>query len=192
MDGSNWLMTSHPYLYALYGILAAGLFEETARFLIFKYLSARQTLQNRDAIGYGLGHGGIELLLLGVLQLLNFLLISQMIASGQTEGLSQIVIKQMESLTPLSIFLPVFERLIALAVQILLSIWVYLAVKKKRVNLYVMAIIWHALIDLPAMLYQEKILSNMLLTELILLGASLLLWFLTKRMIKKEGEKGLI
>ena len=101
MDGSNWLMTSHPYLYALYGILTAGLFEETARFLIFKYLSARQTLQNRDAIGYGLGHGGIELLLLGVLQLLNFLLISQMIASGQTEGLSQIVIKQTESLTPL-------------------------------------------------------------------------------------------
>ena len=192
MDGSNWLMTSHPYLYALYCILTAGLFEETARFLIFKYLSARQTLQNRDAIGYGLGHGGIELLLLGVLQLLNFLLISQMIASGQTEGLSQIVIKQTESLTPLSIFLPVFERLIALAVQILLSIWVYLAVKKKQVNLYVMAIIWHALIDLPAMLYQEKILSNMLLTELILLGASFLLLFLTKRLIKMEGEKGLI
>jgi uncharacterized membrane protein YhfC len=172
--------------------LTAGLFEETARFLIFKYLSARQTLQNRDAIGYGLGHGGIELLLLGVLQLLNFLLISQMIASGQTEGFSQIVIKQTESLTPLSIFLPVFERLIALAVQILLSIWVYLAVKKKQVNLYVMAIIWHALIDLPAMLYQEKILSNMLLTELILLGASFLLLFLTKRLIKMEGEKGLI
>ncbi|EMB91392.1 YhfC family intramembrane metalloprotease [Streptococcus mutans] len=192
IDGSNWLMTSHPYLYALYGILTAGLFEETARFLIFKYLSARQTLQNRDAIGYGLGHGGIELLLLGVLQLLNFLLISQMIASGQTEGFSQIVIKQTESLTPLSIFLPVFERLIALAVQILLSIWVYLAVKKKQVNLYVMAIIWHALIDLPAMLYQEKILSNMLLTELILLGASFLLLFLTKRLIKMEGEKGLI
>ena len=88
--------------------------------------------------------------------------------------------------------MPVFERLIALAVQILLSIWVYLAVKKKQVNLYVMAIIWHALIDLPAMLYQEKILSNMLLTELILLGASFLLLFLTKRLIKMEGEKGLI
>ncbi|MCB4986248.1 DUF2324 domain-containing protein, partial [Streptococcus mutans] len=46
--------------------------------------------------------------------------------------------------------------------------------------------------DLPAMLYQEKILSNMLLTELILLGASFLLLFLTKRLIKMEGEKGLI
>ncbi|SMO69773.1 Putative membrane peptidase family [Melghirimyces algeriensis] len=58
LQTTEWF--NNPYLYAIYGGLAAGLFEESGRFLGFRYL-----LKNhrgwKDGLSYGIGHGGIDL-----------------------------------------------------------------------------------------------------------------------------------
>jgi uncharacterized membrane protein YhfC len=50
---------SHTWLYAVLGALLAGLFEETGRFIAFKFLLKKRT-DRKTAISYGIGHGGFE------------------------------------------------------------------------------------------------------------------------------------
>jgi uncharacterized membrane protein YhfC len=57
--------------------LSAGLFEETARFLTFRYW-ARDARTWRDGLMTGAGHGGIEAMLLGILGLINMILLNRM------------------------------------------------------------------------------------------------------------------
>nr|WP_263849892.1 YhfC family intramembrane metalloprotease [Lentilactobacillus parafarraginis] len=40
-NGSIGLVVRHPYIYVAYGALAAGVFEETGRFIGFRYLKKR-------------------------------------------------------------------------------------------------------------------------------------------------------
>ncbi|MDY0394182.1 YhfC family glutamic-type intramembrane protease [Virgibacillus halophilus] len=48
----------NPYFYALYGGLAAGVFEEVGRFIGFRYI-LQKSHDWEDGISYGIGHGGI-------------------------------------------------------------------------------------------------------------------------------------
>ena len=54
----------HLLVYAIYGGLAAAVFEETGRFIAMKYLM-RNRLYKKEALMYGLGHGGVEAILIG-------------------------------------------------------------------------------------------------------------------------------
>ena len=56
-------VTGNPWLYALYGGLAAGIFEETGRLAAFRFV-LRKRREPVTALSYGLGHGGIEAFLL--------------------------------------------------------------------------------------------------------------------------------
>ena len=58
-DGTIPLMQEQPFLYVLYGIAMAALFEETARLAFFKWLEKKRKLEDRDAWAYSLGHGGL-------------------------------------------------------------------------------------------------------------------------------------
>ncbi|UJL46812.1 YhfC family intramembrane metalloprotease [Virgibacillus sp. NKC19-16] len=57
---SEWL--KNPYLFALYGCLATGVFEEIGRYIGFRYL-LKKYRDWKDGIAYGIGHGGVEVLL---------------------------------------------------------------------------------------------------------------------------------
>jgi uncharacterized membrane protein YhfC len=57
------LMMTNTALYVLYGGLAAGVFEETARLLGFS-LVLRRYRKREDSVTFGIGHGGIEAILL--------------------------------------------------------------------------------------------------------------------------------
>ena len=59
-DGTVPLMSENPLLYVIYGISMVALFEETARLIFFKWLEKKRTLEDSDALAYGLGHGGLE------------------------------------------------------------------------------------------------------------------------------------
>ena len=49
-DGTISLMQEQPFLYVLYGIAMAALFEETARLVFFKWLEKKRKLEDRDAL----------------------------------------------------------------------------------------------------------------------------------------------
>lgn len=61
---------------------SAGLFEETAR-LVFMLLMLRGTLRLIDGLAFGLGHGGIEAILLVGMSMVNNLVFAIMINAGQ-------------------------------------------------------------------------------------------------------------
>jgi uncharacterized membrane protein YhfC len=76
----------NTYLYALYGGLSAAFFEEIGRFLGFYYF-LRKYREWKDAIAYGLGHGGIEAVLIGGMSGIQNISMSFMINSGRFEQL---------------------------------------------------------------------------------------------------------
>ena len=72
-------------LYAIYGGLAAGVFEETGRFLSMKFLMKKEPSTPLPGVAYGIGHGGVEMLIIFGITMINNLVISALINSGQTE-----------------------------------------------------------------------------------------------------------
>jgi uncharacterized membrane protein YhfC len=167
-------------LYVLYAVLAAGVFEESARFSI--YLLIKHGLKKKGgrefgiggALAYGLGHGGIEALLFGGLAMLNNIAVSAMINAGGIESIPASLeggaLERLAAATPYEFLLSGLERVSALGVQIALSVLVFHAVfgAKPRRRLYPLAIALHALADLPAALFQAGGGGGLLLTEALL------------------------
>ena len=60
------IVSNSTVAYVIYGVLAAGVFEETGRFLACKFLMKKRS-DNKNAIMLGIGHGGIEsVLIIGI------------------------------------------------------------------------------------------------------------------------------
>ena len=153
-----------PWLYALYGGLAAGLFEETGRLAAMKLLKKKDP---RPAVSlmYGAGHGGIEVLLVLGLTMAQNLVYALMLNAGQMEAIlasvpeaqAQVLASGLQSLaaTPVWMFLlSPLERVIALVLHMGLSVLVWRAVTGKF-YLYFAAIGVHALVDAAAVLLQQ-------------------------------------
>lgn len=64
-----------------YAALAAGLFEETGRLVAMKFFM-KKNLDKGNALMYGVGHGGVEAILLVGLTYVNNIVISIMINTG--------------------------------------------------------------------------------------------------------------
>ena len=84
-DGTVPLMTESPLLYVIYGVCMAALFEETARLVFFKWLEKKRALEDSDALAYGLGHGGLELLYLGMGSLISLLILFSLLESSNPD-----------------------------------------------------------------------------------------------------------
>lgn len=159
-----WTATllKNPYLYAVYGALAAGIFEETGRYLAFTYWVTRRRAW-KDGLAYGIGHGGIESILIGVFSMQN-IFFAKLINSGQLESLVNKIPREVltEIKTSLVNSPPLFfaevglERMIALVIQIALSILVLYGVKKGKKIVLAYAVLLHAAINFPAAFYQAK------------------------------------
>ena len=158
------------WYYALYGGLAAGLFEETGRFLSMKFLMKREPSTALPGVGYGAGHGGVEMLIIFGLTMISNLALASMINSGQTdvllanvpeEQLAQVQAQfaQLASLTPGGIAIGLWERISALILQLGLSIMVWVAVRRggKWLWLFPAAILLHALVDGVAVVLSKSV-----------------------------------
>ena len=186
------LAHSSKWLTIIYGGLMAGLVEETTRYLVFKVLAKKRSLMTSDIVAYGFGHGLSEFILLGVMGLLTNIIVLQAIHSGQTSQLPSLLVSQVNQLTGFAVVMSLFERLVALVLQVLLTAWDFLAVTKQKLSFYFWAIILHAAIDFLAGAYQLGLVSNLLLIELILAIYVLGIGLLTCRIWRKEGTHGLI
>lgn len=127
------------WLYALYGGLAAGLFEETGRFLAMKFLLKKEPSKALPAIAYGAGHGGVEMILIFGMTMISNLVLSVMINTGAAETLLatapanaleqvQTQFEQLETTAAGSYFLGLWERVSALILQLGLSILLHFLV----------------------------------------------------------------
>ena len=146
-------------LYALYGGLAAGIFEETGRFLAFRTVLKKQLGNDRNALMYGAGHGGIEAILIVGLTYIGNIVISVLINAGQTDMLTatatgetaeqlKTVLDSLVATAPWTYLLAIVERIVAVTTHICLSVLVFFAVKKPGKGwLFPLAILLHAALD---------------------------------------------
>lgn len=156
------ITTYPPFAYALYGSMAAGIFEEIGRYIAFTRL-LQDKKQWKDGIAYGIGHGGIESVFIGVLVAVQMWIFSTMIQNGSFLQLkTQLPAGVMQSIyqtltgNPVLFLISAYERLLAFIIQIALSILVLYAVKKKRWWYVLLAVALHAAVDFVPALYQAK------------------------------------
>lgn len=155
---------SKPLPYAIYGCLMAGLFEESGRYLAFR-LFFKKRHRYQDALAYGLGHGGLELLLVGVLAQVSNLANAVLINNGTFSVIAKNAPTQAEVLKnvqavlvqthPYLFAVSGLERVLALALQVGLSVLVLYAVARRRPKFYLLAIGVHALADFFALIGQD-------------------------------------
>lgn len=176
----------------IYGGLMAGLVEETTRYGVFKVLAKKRSLMTSDIVAYGFGHGLSEFILLGVMGLFTYIIALQAIHSGQTSQLPPLLVSQVNQLTGFAVVMSLFERLVALLLQVLLTAWDFLAVTNHKLSFYLWAILLHATIDFLAGVYQQGIVRNILLIEVMLAIYVLGVGLVTSQIWKKEETHGLI
>lgn len=188
-DGTVPLMSENPLLYVIYGISMAALFEETARLIFFKWLEKKRTLEDSDALAYGLGHGGLELIYIGIASLLNLFILFSAVES-QNPNIMQLLpestLATINNLAAWQIYLLGLERILALLLQVGLTFWVYQAVRQKKWIYLVAAYGFHALFDLAPSLSQVGWLSNPLLVEGLLAVEVIIFIYFTKTIFYKK------
>lgn len=188
-DGTVPLMTENPLLYVIYGICMAALFEETARLVFFKWLEKKRALEDSDALAYGLGHGGLEFLYLGMGSLISLLILFSLLESSNPDLanlLPKNTLETVQSLSGWQVYLLGVERVLALVMQIGLSFWVYQAVRQKNWIYLATAYGFHAFFDLAPSLSQVGWISNPLLVEGLLAVEVVLFVYFTKTILYKK------
>ena len=163
-------INASPWLYMLYGGLAAGIFEETGRYVAFRWIIGKKRFPERDtAVTYGIGHGGIEsILLLGVTFAL-YAVLAVFALKGDYEGALALtkgdaatlamLMGQIGQITPVTCLLNMVERTGAILFHIALSCFVFLAARDRtQRSWFPFAIALHAIADMPAALYQRGML----------------------------------
>ena len=171
-------------LYALYGGLAAGVFEETGRFLSMKFLMKKEPSKPLPGIAYGVGHGGAEMLIIFGITMINNLVISALINSSQADaifakvpeeaaGQLQAQLDQLQTLGAGTLLIGLWERFSALILHLGLSMLVWVAVRKggKWLWLFPAAIVLHAIVDAGAVLLQKS--TGLVPLELIVMAEAL-------------------
>lgn len=171
-------------LYAIYGGLAAGVFEETGRFLSMKFLMKKEPSKPLPGIAYGVGHGGAEMLIIFGITMINNLVISALINSGQADaifakvpeeaaGQLQAQLDQLQTLGAGTLLIGLWERFSALILHLGLSMLVWVAVRKggKWLWLFPAAIVLHAIVDAGAALLQKS--AGMITLELIVMAEAI-------------------
>ena len=161
------------------GLISPGLFEETGRYVCLNYLLKKDKLKN-ISVSYGIGHGGIESILLGIMLLSNLFTKDIYIEKGLLK----------ESITFLTCLMSACERLFAVIFHISLSVIVYKAVKEQRINYYIFSIILHDFIDFFAFLKAKDIITSIYIIELIIaIFALCCAWYSYNLYINFEEKK---
>ena len=172
------LILSNGLLFAFFAALLAALFEEAGRFIAFKYV-LKNYPEKENSISYGLGHGGIEMVIvlgytsisyLIAASLLNNDQIGQMFAgmdysAAEISAYTSEMITSISSINPSFVTISAIERLIALLFHVSASVLVFTGVKNKDFRYVVYAFLLHLLMDFPVGLYQYDVIKSLILVE---------------------------
>ncbi|MBP5281737.1 MAG: YhfC family intramembrane metalloprotease [Lachnospiraceae bacterium] len=186
-------------LYAVYGGLMAGLFEETGRFVAFKFFLKKEQENDENALAYAGGHASMEVFAILFFTMLNNLTyamvmrhpekmaqVNQFATPEQAEQIAE-VYKTLHETPAWTYLLSVVERGSAVVLQFALTILVWFAVKKggKKFILFPLAILLHALVDGSAVVVHQ-LTGNVFLTEGCILVFSILCFVFACRVWKQE------
>ena len=190
------------WLYALYGGLMTGIFEEMGRFLAFRTVLRKQLDNDAEALMYGAGHGGIESIVLAGLSMILSIVFAVMIntggmaawletMSGDTLTQMQATIDSLVNTTPYMFLLTGVERLSAITVHIALSVLVWFAAKNPKCGgLFPLAILIHAVVDGVTVILSSVGVPTVALEVIIALMAAAVAVFAYRVWKKNAGVPG--
>ena len=160
INGNTWA-------FVLYGTMMAGVFEECGRHIILKYI-LKKNRTRENAVLYGIGHGGIEILAVLLPTMILYLVIAILFSQGNVEeAMKQLKITEETAASALPsvqaaaafdygmMTANVIERLFAMALHIGLTVIVYYGVTSEKKGFLPLAILLHMLMDTFPALYQR-------------------------------------
>ena len=154
----QWIAGTGVFFYIIAG-LSPGIFEETGRYICLKYLSSKEQYQQKNiSVSYGIGHGGIESIFIGISIFYNLIAKDTLIEKGAMKS----------SITFFMCLMSATERFFAVLFHISASVFVYKTVKEKNITYYIIAIILHDLIDLFALFYRIGTIKSIFVIELLI------------------------
>lgn len=193
---STKALLENTWLYMLYGGLMAGIFEETGRFIMIKY-ALKKYREWKDGLAFGLGHGGIESILIVGINSVVMVVLAFMINNGSYDSFikgqaATALAPLYEQLTGSSSYLMLFagvERLGALAIHIGLSIFVLYGIKEGKKAYLLYAILIHAVINFPAALYQKGLI-NVFVVEvyILLIAVGFIVWIVKSKSLFSSNK----
>lgn len=170
----NEILFNNTLFYIIYSCLAAALIEEGSRYIAFKYILKEN--HKEDALTYGLGHGGIEMILIIGISLLSSWMFGMIfnsvgldaMLSGSNEVQQSAIVEMITSLKNYGIresMMCIAERISILVFHLSCSLIVYRAVYKKEKRFFIYALIFHFVMNLPSLLNQRGLISNIWIAE---------------------------
>lgn len=165
LQSQSWFAVfaqNNLFIYAFGLAFTAGLFELVGRFAVAKLMAKKLTWKR--SLAAGLGHGGIEAMLLIGMTYVNNLIYIVMINNGyfdtllaQTAGMGvdvsqlELIRTQLVGMAPAMFLLAGFERLLAMTAHTAMSVLVCYGVAHKKVGICVLLCLGiHTLMDLTA------------------------------------------
>ncbi|MFD0694138.1 YhfC family intramembrane metalloprotease [Paenibacillus sp. GCM10027628] len=160
--GTNPDVNKHAILLIIYGPLAAGVFEETGRYLAMRFILKRHR-DRKDGIAFGIGHGGFEALFIGVITSIQSFMYALLLNQGKLDSMlsGKLSAEAIASLKASILQVPFshllvggLERIPAIPIQIALSLFVLIGIRKGNKMILPAAIFLHAAFDFFPTLYQ--------------------------------------
>lgn len=162
LDVYRLFSVQHPVGQIFFLSITAALVEEIARYIVFYFVTKKHTSSNIP-ICYGLGHGGLEAMTVGINNILLVMFSTEyLINAGWLVSLAGV------------------ERISVLIAQVAFSILVFCSIRKKL--FLILAISLHTLYDLTVVLLNYGI--SQLELEILLFAVSILLLYLAVKICK--------
>jgi uncharacterized membrane protein YhfC len=174
--------------------LLAGLFEESARYILFKFI-LKNARSWKEGVFVGLGHGGTEALLLGVFTALTFINMTvyrnidlstvPSIPADQLELAKQQVAAYWSAPWYLAL-MGFVERIFAICLHVSLSVMVLYALASRNPVWFWLALLWHAIVDAVAVYVGQQV--GMLAAEGVVAGFALISLWIVIVLRRKFGQ----
>jgi uncharacterized membrane protein YhfC len=137
--------------------LAAGVFEETSRWVLYKFILKKNRTWNEGVL-VGAGHGGVEALIIGVLGIftvINMIVLKNVDMSTMGIPADQLAAAQGQVdafwASPAYMgLLGLAERVFAITLHIALSVMVLYSIAYKKPVWFWLAVLWHSIVDAAA------------------------------------------
>jgi uncharacterized membrane protein YhfC len=192
-----WVPTDNIVILAVFAGFSAGVFEEGARYLAYRYF-ARDARTWGKGLMLGAGHGGMEAILLGVLGSLTVIQLALMqngylldLVPPDVMPLVQEQITAVFTAPWYDALLGAVERLFALCIHLSLSLLVMQQFVRGQRRWLIIAILWHAFVDALAVYAVSN--WGIYVTEALVAGTAvislgIIYWLKTPQPVETEPE----
>ena len=171
LPNTSWYLVmrlAHPLLYTLFLGVTAALVEELGRYIMMRvFINKRQS--SIDGIAFGVGHGGIEAILLVGINALMMLIFAR------------------QSITPELMFANGIERVATLALHISWSVMVMKSIREKKVCWLLLALLMHAVIDSAVAYAMIQGISVFIIEGILMICAMLSTLFVIKEYKRRRS-----